>query len=152
MEGAAAYLVSALIIVVILVLSAYLWRHYYGWKPFVFTSNSTNGLVDPAWVPTDTGDISRLRFENVRFTVTLPNGQYQYLEDVSPILDNMALAYKSAGLNPKAVPALKLREPLNSFSFPIQGYNVPFPDDTSHMCTAKSCAGSVELAGYYKEV
>ena len=113
MDTTSALFASALIIIIILLVAAYIWYNFIGWTEF----NATTG-DQPIWKP-DVA-ISRLRFKDCIFTVTRSDGVSQSL-DVSQVLNGMVVAFKNSTLD--VAEPLKLVRPLNPFSFVIAGFN-----------------------------
>jgi hypothetical protein len=106
--------VSAFIVLLVLLLvSAYGWYYHTGWHAFAYETGSS-----PSW---GASDISRLRFKDVVFVVSRSDGIVQK-KDVSAVLNGMAVAYESAVNKP---PQLRLVRRLNAFSFVVEGFNDP---------------------------
>ena len=111
-----ALLLAAIIVLVLAIVASYVWYNFTEWTEFSYNTGD-----DPSWTANNNADISRLRFKDCIFTVTRADGKVATL-NVSPVLNSMAVAYKSGsvGTNP---PALVLTRPLNPFSFVIAGFN-----------------------------
>ncbi len=114
MQGPTAALTATIIVVALLIIAAFVWYHYTGWQTFSFKTGD-----NPSWLPANQADISRLRFKDCVFTVNRGDGVSK-TQDVTPVLNGMAVAYKGGTSNPMS---LTLTRPLNPFSFVIQGFN-----------------------------
>lgn len=96
---------------IILALIVIAWWFFTGWTKFSYKIGDL-----PVWAAQD---ITKLRFRNCIFTVTMNNGTAQH-KDVSSNLDAMAAAYVGAKSIP---PSIGLYTPLNPYSFIIDGFN-----------------------------
>ena len=115
METGAALITSTVIVIIILIVAAYVWYNYIGWASFTYKTGD-----HPSWLPASGVSISRLRFKDCIFTVTRADKKVASL-DVAPVLNAMAVAYKtSTSGTPQE---LTLTRPLNPFSFVIKGFN-----------------------------
>jgi hypothetical protein len=115
METAAALITSTVIVIIILIIAAYVWYNYIGWSGFAYKTGDR-----PSWLPASGVSISRLRFKDCIFTVTRADKKVSSL-DVAPVLNAMAVAYKTSTVG---IPqTLTLTRPLNPFSFVIKGFN-----------------------------
>jgi hypothetical protein len=115
MDAGSALLLSVVIVITILVSTAYTWYNFTGWKQFNFKPSADA----PSWAPSKDADVSRLRFKGCIFSVARPGFGVKSI-NVDKVLNSMAVAYKS-GVNTRT--SLKLTGPLNPFSFVIVGFN-----------------------------
>jgi hypothetical protein len=110
-----------LITLLVLVVAAYGWYNFTGWKAFAFAGtipfDATAGV--PSWGPAPGRTVAHLRFRNAVFTVTAPDGA-RHVADVTAALNGMAVAYVGAQTPPAT---LALDSPLNAFSFAVAGIN-----------------------------
>lgn len=118
-----AFLQSAAIIIVLLLVLSYVWWHYTGWNQFAFSAGDL-----PSWKPTGAGkNVSLLRFKDCVFTVQRAGDAAPTSRDVTAVLNSMAVAYSSGRSRFYAPsdypPSLDLARPLNAFSFVIPGFN-----------------------------
>jgi hypothetical protein len=122
--------IAAVVVLVVLLIVAYVWYNHTGWTQFSYRVGES-----PSWVPAAGGDVGRLRFKNCVFTITRSDGVIR-TQDVSPVLNSMAVGQKG---NAKPPTALTLDRPMNPFSFVISGFNdrASVPDPTgAPWCTA----------------
>jgi hypothetical protein len=136
METGSALLFATIVLIVLILSAAYAWYNFTGWTAFSYKTGDS-----PSWIPAKSEDISRLRFKDCVFTVTRTDGKVATL-DADPVLNSMAVAYKSGSINTNPA-TLTLTRPLNPFSFVITGFNdkASVPDPTvSPWCTAPPAA------------
>ena len=128
-----ALILGAIVVLVFLILVAFVWYHFTGWKPFKFAGRLPydKKAAPPGWAETGKS-VSSLRFKNCVFTVTTPRGTVRSA-DVTSVLNGMAVAYRKRGALPPKT--LRLDRPLNAFSFLIFGVN-----DSSAVPTAADAA------------
>lgn len=134
MNTGAAIFLAVICTLVITIGAAYVWYNYNGgWTKFNY---STGDL--PSWTPAKDADISRLRFKDCIFTVTVPAGDSSpsitKTANAAPALNAMALGFKGGVSNPAS---LKLVRPLNPFSFHIKGFNDKAVADDQNSWVAK---------------
>jgi hypothetical protein len=128
-DGPAAAIALLAVIVIVLVV-AFGWYHYTGWTTFSYRVGES-----PSWTPSTGGDVSRLRFKDCVYTITRGDKVVK-TQDVTPVLNSMAVSQKGNAKQPKA---LTLDRPMNPFSFVITGFNdrKSVPDPTvAPWCTA----------------
>lgn len=129
--------VALIAVLTLLVIMAFIWYRFFGWKPFQFAAGDS-----PTWTPAGSADVSRLRFADAMFSVQLGDGTSRS-QDVTAVLNGMAAAYSGGAANPTW---LTLTRPLNAFSFVIPGFNdsatVPDPSRPA-WCSSPpaSCTG-----------
>jgi hypothetical protein len=140
-------------VVVVTTIIAYMWWKSL-WTPFSFAAGQL-----PTWAPPKGKSLADLRFSDCVFKVSRADGLVAQ-KDVTPVLQNMALAYSDAAPNQALPSALSLDAPLNSFSFVIMGFNdaasagnpsaLPWctapPTGTSGVCPGST----VTLTGKYR--
>lgn len=139
MNTGLASIVALVVVLILLVMAAYVWYNYTGWKTFSYSTGDS-----PSWTPTDS-DISSLRFKDCSFVVQRGDGKMATL-DATAVLNSMAVAYAGATKKPLA---LTLVRPLNPFSFVIPGFNdrASVPDPTvAPWCTSPPSACSSDGA------
>ncbi len=102
MQPGPAFVVGLLIVLVILVIAAYVWYHYTGWKSFSYDAGKT--VTFSAGTDKDGNDRSagNVRFKNCIFTLTSPVDGTTRSQDVTGTLNGMALAYSGAYNPPQA--------------------------------------------------
>ena len=154
MGKATAILVATIAVVTLLIIGAFSWYHFTGWQTFSYKTGD-----NPSWMPSS-GDVTLLRFKDVKFTVRRSDGAYAEA-NVAGNLNSMAVGLKG-GLN--LPPALTLDKPLNPFSFTIKGFNdvatVPnpsLPPWCSSPCPTGSCVNcpggpAVTLTGKFRTI
>ena len=104
------YVIALIITLIILVVTAYVWYNFYGWKEF---PQFEYGGDTPSWTAVG-GTVADLRFKDVVFTI----GTTPY--DVTNQLNAMAKAYSGSSYTGDT---LALSGPLNALSFTIPGVN-----------------------------
>lgn len=103
--------------------------------------------AEPVWkAPRGAGT---LRFKKAVFAVTDPRG-VTHRQDVTAVLNGMAVAYRGAPAGAAAPTALRLDRPLNAFSFTIPGVNDARAVAAGDLPAWKASATS--LTGSYREV
>ena len=161
MDAEPAAFVSGLVVALaFLLVAAYLWYNYIGWKPFAYREGEV--VTFSAGKTESAGSI---RFRGATFTVTAPDGTSRS-KDVTAILNGMALAYSGgAGAatssfslggkvcikkNAKGLCTQTGRpRPLNPFTFTIAGFNdrktVPTKADAAEWTGAARLTGEARL-------
>ena len=142
--------VAVILTSLILVMVAYAWWMR-GWTKFSFAAGA-----EPSWP----GPVGGLRFRDCKFQVVRSDG-VAGVADVTAALNSMSAAYSSPAKGQLVPQSLSLVAPLNSFSFPIKGFNdrQTVSDPSARpWCTAPPgpngvCPGTaVSLVGYYKNL
>lgn len=139
MQPGAAVILGLVIVIIVLAAAAYVWYNHTGWAQF---SNNNDDAV--SWSSSASSGISALRFKSVVYTLSV--GGVDHAQDVTAVLNGMAVAYKNTANNG----TLTLDRPLNAFSFVITGVNdrATVPDNQ----TPAWQSATATLAGYFRSV
>ena len=139
------------VVIVLIALIAAAWGYsQMGWETFSYATGDT-----PSWSAAKNGGgyspngIGDLRFKNATFTLSVPGngGSTDFTQDVTPVLNGMAVAYRNTPYDGNVnTGTLLLDSALNPFSFVIPGENDRATiTDPSVLSTA-----TVTLTGRYK--
>lgn len=115
MSPGEAFFASCAIVFLLMIVAAYLWYHYSGWKRFSFASGE-EGVFSAGKQP-----VSRMRFKDCVFSFSDPSGN-RHSKDVTPTLNGMAVAYAGTGVTSFTLGGVAHR-PLNAFTFTLRDVN-----------------------------